>query len=384
MDININFKKRNIVLIGLYRVFSRMYFYLPIMFPLFYFAGESVLNVELLLAAYGLSTVIFLPLARISIKNIGHKYIIEFGELFKILGLIILIFHPNTLSISFVAQALMGLGYAFIVGNDTMILQQMFEYDNSEEYQSVQSKTNSYMFLALLFSGLVGTIIFKYNIEMVLVLSIFSAILSIICIACINYKKAELRKKEVTSLNPVNKNAANYYFLTRGVILSMFVGIFPYFFLIKLHISIILFGAIISIFTLSGFYSSRYLAKYLRRYGFNFLIASSLFLALIGVSFLLSNSVYLGFSTAFIFGVLSGCVRPITVSKIDNKKHSVEKTLQNAELNYAIFSAALLTAAGIFIEYMSFFAYIVSIITILLCIVLFKVFYQLKERTHEN
>ena len=379
-----NYKKRNIIFVGLYRIFSRMYFYLPIMFPLFYFAGESVLNVELLLAAYGLSTIAFLPIAKIIIKHIGHKYIIEFGEVFKILGLIILIFYANNLFISFVAQALMGLGYAFIVGNDTMILQQTFGYENSGEYQSVQSKTNSYMFLALLFSGLIGAIIFKYSIKMVLVLSIFSAILSIIIIACINYKKVKIPKEELLPLHPVNKMAANYYFLTRGVILSMFVGIFPYFFLIKLHISIILFGVIISIFTLSGFYSSRYLAKYLKKYSFDFLTACSLFLALIGVSFLLSNSVYLGFSTAFIFGVLSGCVRPITVSKIDNKKYSVEKTLKKAELNYGIFSAALLAVAGILIEYISFSAFIISVITVLLYIVSLKVFYQLKERTHEN
>ena len=67
-----------------------------------------------------------------------------------------------------------------------------------------------------------------------------------------------------------------------------------------------------------------------------------------------------------------------------NKKYSVEKTLKKAELNYGIFSAALLAVAGILIEYISFSAFIISVITVLLYIVSLKVFYQLKERTHEN
>lgn len=376
--LDMNCRKKNILLISGYRIFSRMYFYLPIMFPLLYLSGESILHIEILLAIYGIATVLSLPMAGFAIKKIGHKYIIILGEILRIIGLIILTLYAGNLLWTSAAQIFMGIGYAFVVGNDTIILQQIFKQVNSEEYQSVQAKTNSYMFLALLFSGLIGAIVFKYNITLVLLFSIVAAILSILSISCLDFKKVDEFSKSASS-ELVKNDAAMYYSLIRGVVLSFFVGLFPYFFLIKFNTDIISFGIVITCFTISGFLSSKYLARHLKRYSFDWLISRSSFLVLVGLSLFLLNNVYFGFLAAFILGGISGCVRPITISKIDNNFYSVEKTLKKAEYNYAILSAALLISAGVYIKYVGFYSYIISVIVLLFFLILFKTYYQLKE-----
>lgn len=357
-------QRKNVFLIGLYRIFSRMYFYLPIIFPLFYIHGETDLEIEILLAIYSLSIVFLSDMVKLITTRIGHKTTLIAGELFKVLGIFLLIFHANDFVISITAQLLMGLGYTFVAGNDTVILQQTFKDINSEKYQQIQAKTNSYMFMALLFSGLCGALFFRHNSTLILILSMATAFAAALCILPIKYSPITHTLQLNKGNAPSNKKAITYYCLTRGLILPVFVGILPYLFFVLMKIRMEWFAILISSFTLSGFISSKYLTRFAKKYTFLFLTKWSLLLIFVALALLLFKTLLMCFIATSLLGLLSGCVRPVTVSKINNELYSAEKTLKQAEFHYGIFSALILLLAGILLKYLSFDTYILILISL--------------------
>lgn len=378
-------KKRNIFAITWYRIFSRMYFYLPILFPFFYLAGQSVLKIEILLAAYGMAIMLLLGLAKKITIRLGHKNALLIGEALKIIGLFGLLLYAKNFSVLLALQVIMGFGYAMIAGNDTVILQQSFTDRTSPECQSIQAKTNSYMFLSLLFSGLLGAMIFKSSSSLVLILSIVAALFSFMSILLMKYQQQYLSSSRNNNDILIDNFAKTYYFVIRGLVLAVFVGILPYFLFILLKVSMLWYAVVISSFTLSGFFSSKYLTKYLKNYEFKWLFSISTGVVLASVALLLYQNVYLSFVTSLILGLVSGCIRPVTIAKI-KKGFSVEQTLHRAEFNFGIFNSLLLLGAGFFLQYLTFDAYIISLIVLTTIYSLYYLFFinQPQGTTYEN
>jgi hypothetical protein len=149
-------------------------------------------------------------------------------------------------------------------------------------------------------------------------------------------------------------------------VLAVFVGVLPYFFFLLMKTSMVWFGAILSSFTLCGFLSSKYLIHYFKEYSLTRLSVASIVGIGLAFGILLFNNMYLGIITTIVLGLLSGCVRPITIAHIDKTKFDVEKTLNKAEFLYGVFNAFILIIAALFFYWFSFTAYIYFLVVICL------------------
>ena len=85
------------------------------------------------------------------ICNLKDSNKLVVSEIFKIIGLLLLLYQ-NQYLILVVAQILLGLSYSMMTGVDTAIIKRNI---TNEKY--VQNKSNSYMFLSLLISGIIGS-----------------------------------------------------------------------------------------------------------------------------------------------------------------------------------------------------------------------------------
>lgn len=85
--------------------------------------------------------------------------------IFKEVCPLILFFGDNNFLYS-IAQIILGLGYCVGAGADSKLIQK-----HAENIALVQSKTNGYMFLSLLISGLIGSFLFSKGIYLPFVVS---------------------------------------------------------------------------------------------------------------------------------------------------------------------------------------------------------------------
>ncbi|HAZ5370785.1 hypothetical protein LCD22_16065, partial [Staphylococcus aureus] len=135
--------------IYLYRILSRAYFYLPFLLIYFLAQNYSIMQLEILMATYGVAAFLFgLYKEKIfRIYQIKDAYKLIVSEVFKIIGLILLLY-PSHFYILLVAQLLLGLSYSIMAGVDTSIIKM-----NIKNHKLIQNKSNGYMFLSLLISG---------------------------------------------------------------------------------------------------------------------------------------------------------------------------------------------------------------------------------------
>jgi hypothetical protein len=270
----------------------------------------------------------------------------------------------------------MGIGYSMIVGNDTIILQQITKEYNKSEANLIQAKTNSYMFLALLLSGLIGVIIFPYNSSMIFICSIVATLFSIGSIYLMSYKFIVTKNLKINNVSQIDKEARNYYYVVRGFVLAIFVGVLPYFLFVINKSSIIWAGIVLSSFTFCGYISSRYLTQYIIQYNINNIFRISILCILISVLSLLFNNHYLGMPIALILGIVSGCVRPVTIAKINNNDYSVEATLNSAEYMYGILNTTILIMAAIVLKFFNFSFYVNSLVILILIFIVIHFYAQ--------
>ncbi len=95
------------------------------------------------------------------------------SEIFKIIGLLLLLYQNRYLILVHVAQC--SLGSSMMAGVDTAIIKRNI---TNEKY--VQNKSNSYMFLSLLISGIIGSYLYGINIKWPIIMTRIFSILTII------------------------------------------------------------------------------------------------------------------------------------------------------------------------------------------------------------
>ncbi|ORN63150.1 hypothetical protein B8A18_15570, partial [Staphylococcus aureus] len=89
--------------IYLYRIFSRAYFYLPFLLIYFLIQGYSIIQLEILMASYGIAAFLF------------SLYKEKCFKICNLKGLLLLLYQ-NQYLILVVAQILLGLSYSMMAG----------------------------------------------------------------------------------------------------------------------------------------------------------------------------------------------------------------------------------------------------------------------------
>lgn len=363
--------------IYLYRIFSRAYFYLPFLLIYFLIQGYSIIQLEILMASYGIAAFLFSLYKEKCFKicNLKDSNKLVVSEIFKIIGLLLLLYQ-NQYLILVVAQILLGLSYSMMAGVDTAIIKRNI---TNEKY--VQNKSNSYMFLSLLISGIIGSYLYGINIKWPIIMTGIFSILTIIIIRCTLVENRELNligetKGKIKKFLPEEKFWILHYSFLRALILGFFIGFIPINIYNDLKLNNLQFISVLTCYTVMGFVSSRYLTKYL-----NYKFVSEICLVIFLIIYTYQSFIAVTISMIFL-GISSGLTRLQTINKLSSSSN-LRVMLNYAETLYFIFNIAFLLLGG-YLYTIGTIQYLILFISLLIFIYLIIIFYFTRREQHEN
>ena len=391
--------KKDINFFYSYRFFSKLYFHVPILFVFFFLKKLSIIEIEFMLAIYGLVLMIA-PKSIGNLKNIyKKKYIIIIGEIIKSLGLACFL-NGNQFLTLILGQILSGLGYSFTAGTDSILLKSLLQEhgkdnDYNYEYKKIESNSNSYMFIAFLTAGIFGSIIFKWNQNSPFYLSIFSNIISIFSMLMISENKnikGNIKVKNEKIILIVDKKLQNeisfwksYYSISRAFTLGSFVGFLPYFFFVVIDVNMYYFGLILSIFNFTGFIMSRIILKISNKIGYKKLtIITLVLLAGALLSFGIFTDVIAGVVAIALLGIASGGVRPLTLSHLNTLELTSNermKIISSMEQQYGFWNVVFLISGGIILTKYEFNQLMIVFSSMYLIIIIFLYIKHIKKNS---
>lgn len=327
-----------------YRILSRAYFHLPILILFFNKLNYSISQILILILTYSVTSFIYLLIKDKfdPFKTISSQVYVS--ELMKIIGLSLMIFcikYENIL----LAQICLSLSYSLGVGIDNTIIN--CEFTGMVKH-NIQAKSNSYMFISLLFSGIIGGFVFSINYLYPFILSLISSVIIIFIsfkftqLSLIPTMSSDYEISNIDHHRQSNNMIINYYALTRGIILTLFISVVPI--LLMGHaIKPLYFVLILSTYTLSGFISSRYYNYCNLQYFYKILL--SVIIVIFATISILFNHVSTIWFGLLLFGIGGGMVRPITMEKISSSKEI--KTMELRYFSINIFILCIIIIKGV-------------------------------------
>ena len=296
-----------------YRVLSRLYFHLPVLFLFFISKNLSLTSIALLLAIY--PAAIFATSLVKSKLAIDAKMFLYVSAILNIISYYLIVFYGHY--VSFVcAQLILGCSYALAAGEDSKLL---FASNTSQLLQqNIQRSSNSMMFLSSLFSGIVGGYFYTIDPSYNFYLAIVANLIILPMLWLLQTKKIKVLKQVTASqqANNITMQDFAYYSLTRGIVLGLFVGFIP-FLLSKNSPSPFIFALIICCYMLTGYLSSQFTDKLFINMRHAQIISTALIA--VGTVILSISQSEVGIACALVtYGLGTGMVRPITMKKIKN------------------------------------------------------------------
>ncbi|AHV95154.1 MFS transporter [Paenibacillus sabinae] len=358
----------NVACFYIYRIVSRLYFHLPILFVYFYLQHLSLPIIELLLAVYGL---VVMLTAKWNVKLMAlmrQTKVIAIGEGLKGIGLLLLVSDTH-MGVLLLGQIACGLGYSLAAGTDSSLLRSLFSEQDQKRYQKTESSSASYMFLSVLLAGIAGSMFFGSNIKLPFYLSIASNVLSLAVILLIRNpghtaqgvlsvadKSRDGQKEPAAALEltPGQRYWKRYYALIRAFTLAPFVGFIPFLLYRRLEIGLFYFGLVLSLFTLLGFISARYAVRVGVKIGENRLVIATTLLSVLSM-IVVGLSQHIGSAAVAIalMGLASGGARPLAAGQLNGSgMRPAERTavLSSMERMYGFWNALLLIAGGFVLQ----------------------------------
>lgn len=355
-------RERDVTLFYLYRIVSRLYFHLPILFLHFYSVDMGLFLTEVLLAVYGLTIMLTSEVSGVLLRYMRQKSVVAFGEILKAVGLLLIILGTRVAATNFwiplVGQVVGGCGFSIAISTDSSLLRSITSSTGADVFGKIQSKSQSYMFLSTLIAGSIGSILFDYEAHWPFYASILVSIVAAVAILLIREKKSPMgsqvsRQKVELVLKPEQKFWINFYALSRAFTLAPFVGFLPFFF-IMLQVDPYLFGVVLSLFSIAAFFSALYSTRLLAKLGVKILmigIISSMLTSMLLFGFFdyFSDYFLIGLLAIFLLGIGSGGVRPLTMSNLNLSVMSAQqrtKLLSLMERQFGIWNTLLLISGA--------------------------------------
>lgn len=354
--------KINSILFYFYRIISRCYFHLPILFFYFWNIQLGMYISILLLATYGISSTFSSGINLFLTKYISVKYIVLIGEFLKISGLILLLVGSIrgaiNLNILFLSQIVGGIGFAIAISNDASLLRFIVDEDQNK-FIYLQTKSQSGIFIATLVSGTIGSILFDYNMLWPFYVSILFGIIAMLCIYLIkangkiNFNSSTNNEIENFKIQDIQRFWMLFYSISRAFSLAPFIGFIPFYF-IMVNVDPMIFGLVLSCFTLSAWFSIKISAQIIQNYSINVMLiftvctmlsaflflAHSHFLATSGIDYFI-----VGLISLVLLGFGSGAVRPSTMANLDLTLNSPKERVvifSTMERDFGILNGLLL------------------------------------------
>ncbi len=361
--IAISIMLRNIRLFIGYRVTSRCYFHLPVLLFYFWVIEIGMYRIIALLAIYGLSSTFCSNLSRFLLKHLSQKQVVAIGELAKSVGLGLILWGTRqtevSLAVLIVAQIIGGAGFSIALSTDSSLLRNITApAEDAKLFMQVQTRTQSQMFIATLLAGTAGSLLFDYNPQWPFFTSLFASTLSVVVVMFIQEPQLPSEPNSISAstqlkVQPDQQFWMAFYSLSRAFTLAPFIGFIPFYF-IMVNVEPLLFGAVLSFFTLSAFVAAKIGNIIIYRHGVNVLIIVTVLLMLaamflfgfsselasIGIDYFISGLVGIG-----LLGLGSGAIRPVTMANLDVSKNSAAERIgifSRMERDFGLANGALL------------------------------------------
>ena len=339
--------------------------------------GFSLITIEVIMAVYGLAvfTCTKLPTRLKPNFHFSCKYVLLISEIFKFMGLILIVLTQNITGIC-IAQVFLGFGYGIAAGCDTRIIN--YHIDDGGTFQS---RSNSLMFAALLVAGLLGSVLFNIDIRLPFIASALADVVTgIVCMTLPN-KPGKIEtpnnKETNTKLNYQEKSLVCTYCLTRGIILTFFTGFLPYHLFIDLNIPVYGFIAILTSYTFLGNISSNFIAGKLKK---EYAVKIMNICLLLSLIMYFSNNLIMIVVATILLGLTSGATRPICLNGLRDNGSNVAMVSNIMEGIYSIINIMLLILGGI-LYYSYGFVYMHLLLAFVFIVYILLYF---KKRSNEN
>lgn len=358
-------ERKNQHLFFAYRVISRCYFHLPVLLFYFWNIEIGMYRIIFLLAIYGLASTFSAGITAGLLKAFSPRRIVAAGELTKALGLLLLLWSTRQSEVNLPALALAqivgGVGFTVALTTDAGLLRQVTGGDQAR-FMQMQSASQSWMFIATLVAGSLGSVLFDYNPQWPFLAAVVMSLLAAGCILAIGIEEvapgpAATGVPQKLAVRKDQRFWMLFYAISRAFTLAPFIGFIPFYF-IMVNVDPLLFGAVLSCFTLSAWAAIKVGQLILSRYGVTALLAitallmigslwlfgSSERLAGLGIDYFLTGLIALA-----LLGFGSGAIRPVTMANLDLSANTPAERTQifsRMELDFGIANALLLAIGG--------------------------------------
>ena len=358
----------------IYRVVSRFSFYVPIYVVALVAAEFSFWEIGGVLFAYGIATMAFGGAAQRSMRRRGPAKVIARGEACKLMsnaliGLALLgalrnIAHAD-IAMLVLAQILGGIGYCFAAVGDGSYLNHAAKALNAESEIQVkaQAKSSSYMFIAFLFAGCAGAVLYKVVPSLPFFLTsaanMLAAIIAVMWLAvqapgassAADNPADASNSKRPAALSAISWiNLFGYAFL-RAIVLTLQLLILPVWLFLGLQIEVLYFGLIFGLYTFAGFLGGRFYPKLSERVSqkgaIAFVVATTL-MSMLALG--LSQTVLLTLAAPIGMFCIAGMLRPAFLPVLNQAKTVDGRAINavpRAERLFGALSAASFLAVGI-------------------------------------
>lgn len=341
---------KQVNLFYLYRIISRFYLYLPILVVYLIQSELSYFMIGLILASYGIAVMIFKPFVSVVIDKLSTKGALVLGEWFKCLGIFGLAVSSSSMSMFILSQVLVGLGFSLTAGTDSSLLLHWSEqYEKQDQYRSIEAKSQSYIFIAILISGIVGALLAEINMQLPFYATVpFNFIASLIVMRMDGNVRGKQEKKTIKSEDRSafpwsNLHVILFYAVNRATIMTFFILILPLALFVKTHISIGFFGLILSLYSLTAFLSGRYMTMFSKKFGDTVLWVIVPVTLMVSCAASIFSWLWVYLLIPIMLGFASGLVRPLAYGAFNKLNKDVQKRAMTvAEFLFAFFNAAFL------------------------------------------
>lgn len=355
--------KRNINVFCAYRFISRFYMYLPILSIVLLYFGLSYLEISYVLAAHGLSIMLFKePVGLVAKRISSNKVLIFGGEIFKSLGILGLAFSQGDIWVLVVAQVISGIGFALTSSTESNLLLKAMKAENAQDdYREIEAKSQGLSFISILISGVIGSVIAKNNMAMAVYLTAPFSLLAAASILLFHEPPTVL--SAVVSREEVSKSKAKgqisavvhlllYYAVNRAVIMAVFIFLFPMI-LKSANINLTFFGAILGLFSVTAYLIGKNFKKVVSIFKESHLwIITPITLFSAILLMILGNKVVLMIVVPILLGIAASTVRPLTMGKLNMVvKENNAAVMSRGEQFFGVLNALFLLLIGYSITY---------------------------------
>lgn len=345
-----------------YRILSRAYFHLPVLWVWFYAEqGLDIWVAAVLLAVYSGTLTFGAPLAQRLQRRLPGGRSLVVGELMKAAGLAVVVVARDQVPLIVLGQLLGGIGYSLGQGPDSVLLRSLYRDDEGAVYAGHESRSMSWVFVSVLIAGVIGGFMYEESPSSPFVASIVVTLLAAVAAVVLT---SRAREPEVDTAPAGQAPAATvpltaderrwtlYYATMRGFALAAFVAVLPMLFFLTLEVDVTLFGLVLGSFSVMAWFSGRYGVRLLKKVSDRIVSAASV--VLLGAAFaILAVSEVLGVALVgmAVLGAVNGVVRPMAMSQLNavpgRTKPERGRILAGMERRYGLVNATAIVAGGI-------------------------------------